>query len=191
MKRKLLTAMVAAAAVLPLAQAAQAGPAAPSVPGEIAVTGDHKPYLIAHAEGVQIYACYSVADGYEWKLLAPRATLTGDTQPTSSAGTGNGKPLGSHYGGPTWEARDGSTVVGKRETSVSVDPTAVDWLRLRADRTTAGPDGDRLTATTYIQRINTVGGRPPAAGDCDEDTVAEQREIPYSADYVFFKASSS
>ena len=177
MKRLILAAALAAAA---LPAAALAGPAAPAVPGEIAVTGDHKPYLAAHAEGVQIYACYSVADGYAWKLLAPRATLAGE----------NGKPIASHYGGPTWEARDGSTVVGVRETGASVDPTAIDWLRLRADRTTAGADGDRLTATTYIQRINTAGGRPPAAGDCDEDTVvAEQREIPYTADYVFFKAT--
>ena len=179
MRRVLLAGIVAIAAALPLAQAAQAGPAAPAVPGEIAVDGAHRPYLIAHAEGVQIYACYSVADGYAWKLLAPRATLTGE----------NGRPIASHYGGPTWEARDGSTVVGVRETGASVDPTAIDWLRLRADRTTAGADGDRLTATTYIQRINTVGGRPPAAGDCAEDTVAEQREIPYTADYVFFKAT--
>ena len=181
MRRLIITGIAAVAAALPLASAAMAGPAAPAVPGEIAVTGDHKPYLIAHAEGVQIYACYSVADGYAWKLLAPRAALTGE----------GGRPLGSHYGGPTWEARDGSTVVGMREAGVSVDPTAVDWLRLRADRTTAGPDGARLTATTYIQRINTVGGRPPAAGDCDADAVAEQREIPYSADYVFFKATGS
>ena len=181
MKRLIIAGIAAVAAALPLAQAAQAGPAAPAVPGEIAVTGDHKPYLIAHAEGVQIYACYSVADGYAWRLLAPRATLTGE----------NGKPLGSHYGGPPWEARDCSTVVGVRETGVSVDPTAVDWLRLRADKTTAGPDGARFDGTTYIQRINTVGGRPPAAGECDEDTVAEQREIPYSADYVFFKATGS
>jgi len=181
MRRLLISAMAAVAVALPLAQAAQAGPAAPSVPGEIAVTGDHKPYLIAHAEGVQIYGCSSVADGYAWRLLAPRATLTGE----------NGKPVATHYGGPTWEAGDGSKVVGMRETGVSVDPTAVDWLRVRADSTAAGPDGERLTATTYIQRINTVGGRPPAAGECDADAVAEQREIPYSADYVFFKASGS
>jgi hypothetical protein len=181
MRRLLITGIAAVAAALPLASAAMAGPAAPTVPGEIAVTGDHKPYLIAHAEGVQIYACYSVADGYAWRLLAPRATLTGE----------NGRTLGSHYGGPRWEATDGSIVVGVRETGASVDPTAVDWLRLRADSSTAGPDGDRLTGTSYIQRINTVGGRPPAAGDCDEDTVAEQREIPYSADYVFFKATGS
>jgi hypothetical protein len=178
-RRLLITAMAAAAAAIPAA--AMAGPAAPAVPGEIAVTGAHKPYLIAHAEGVQIYACSSVADGFAWRLLAPRATLTGD----------DGKPLGSHYAGPTWEARDGSKVVGVREAGVSVDPTAVDWLRLKADSTTAGPDGGRLTATTYIQRINTVGGRPPTACECDADAAAEQREIPYSADYVFFKATGS
>ena len=179
MRRLLITGIAAIAAALPLASAAMAGPAAPVVPGEIAVTGDHKPYLIAHAEGVQIYACYSVADGYAWRLLAPRATLTGD----------NGKVLGSHYGGPRWEALDGSVVAAARDSGTTVDPTAVDWLRLKATSKTAGPDGDRLTPTTYIQRINTVGGRPPAAGDCNEDTVAEQQEIPYSADYVFFKAS--
>ena len=55
MRRLLITAMAAVAVALPLAQAAQAGPAVPSVPGEIAVTGDHKPYLIAHAEGCLLY----------------------------------------------------------------------------------------------------------------------------------------
>ena len=178
MKRMLIAALAVLAAAVPAA--AMAGPAAPSVPGTIAVPDGNKPYLVAYAEGVQIYACYSVADGYAWRLLAPRATLTG----------ANGKPLGSHYGGPTWEADDGSSVVGLREAGVNVDPTAIDWLRLKADSTAAGAGGDRLTPTTYIQRINTVGGRPPAAGDCDEETVAESREIPYSADYVFFKATS-
>ena len=51
MRRLLITGIAAVAAALPLAQAAQAGPAAPAVPGEIAVTGAHKPYLIAHADG--------------------------------------------------------------------------------------------------------------------------------------------
>ena len=37
------------------ARRALAGPAAPPVPGEIAVPDGHKPYLVAHAEGVQIY----------------------------------------------------------------------------------------------------------------------------------------
>ena len=180
MKRLLITGIAAVAAALPLAQAAQAGPAAPDVPTGIVVPDGHDPYLTAHAEGVQIYACTAVAGGHAWRLLAPRAVLTGE----------NGKTLGSHYGGPRWEARDGSIVAAAaRDGGATVDPTAVDWLRLKATSATAGPDGDRLTATTYIQRIHTVGGLAPAAQECDADGVAEQREIPYSADYVFFKAS--
>ena len=178
--RRLITAALAAVAVV-LPAAAIAGPAAPPVPSDIAVPDGHKPYLAAHAEGVQIYACTAVADGHAWRLLAPRATLTGD----------NGKVIGSHYGGPKWEARDGSIVAAARDGGATVDPTAVDWLRLKASSTTAGPDGDRFAATTYIQRIHTVGGLAPAAADCDADSVAEQREIPYSADYVFFKATGS
>lgn len=181
MRRSFLAPLAAVVAALSIAQGAQAGPAAPPVPGEIAVPAGHKPYLVAHAEGVQIYDCMSVPGGYAWRLAAPRATLTDE----------HGKTIGSHYGGPTWEARDGSRVVGKRDGFKTVDPTAVDWLRLAADSTTAGADGDRLGGTTYIQRINTVGGLAPAAPDCTEDSMAERREIPYSADYAFFKATGS
>ena len=48
-------------------------------------------------------------------------------------------------------------------------------------------DGDRLARTTYIQRINTVGGLAPA-GTCDP-AVAKDTPVPYEADYVFWKAT--
>ncbi len=66
-------------------------------------------------------------------------------------------------------------------------PGAVDWLRLKATSTAAGADGDRLGGTTYIQRIHTVGGVAPA-GACAAGASAE---VPYTADYVFFKATGS
>jgi hypothetical protein len=172
MRRLILTAVAAAAAVLPAA--ALAGPAAPEVPAGIAVPGGHKPYLVAHAEGVQIYECTASA---AWRLVGPRATLTGE----------NGKVIGSHYAGPRWETRDGSVVAGARDAGASVDPTAVDWLRLKATSTTDG----RLASTSYIQRIHTAGGLAPAAADCGAGNTGEQRESPYSADYVFFKATGS
>jgi hypothetical protein len=59
--------------------------------------------------------------------LAPRAELYGE----------NGKHLGSHYVGPTWVARDGSYVVGRRVDGVNVDPTAIDWLLLERDASAA------------------------------------------------------
>src|SRR5688500_17102805 len=160
MQRSILTGLAAVVAALTIAQGALAGPAAPTVPTDIAVPDGHKPYLVAHADGVQIYDCVSVPGGYAWRLAAPRAALS----------DGHGKTIGSHYGGPTWEARDGSKVVAKRDGFVNVDPTAIDWLRLAADSTTAGADGDRFEGTSYIQRINTVGGLAPAALDCTEDT---------------------
>jgi len=73
MKRPFLLAIAVAAAVS-LPSAATATVPTPDVPSVIAVTGDEKPFLAAHAEGVQSYACRSGA----WALVAPRATLYGD-----------------------------------------------------------------------------------------------------------------
>jgi hypothetical protein len=153
----------------------------PAVPAAIAVPAGHKAYLDGHAVGVQIYRCNAVADGYRWDFVAPRANLYG----------ANGKLLTTHYAGPTWEAKDGSTVVGSVVDRANVDATAIPWLLLKAVSTAAGPDGDRLTATTYIQRIATTGGLAPAASTCDAGTAGEIAEVPYTADYVFWKKTFS
>jgi hypothetical protein len=115
--------------------------------------------------------------GYAWGLVAPRATLYDD----------NGKPIVSHFGGPTWQATDGSTVVGQRVDGVTVDATAIPWLLLSATSTSAGPDGARLVETTFIQRIATTGGLNPPAADCNAETAGTVVEVPYTADYYFWK----
>ena len=175
MKRSfLLATAVAAAAALP--SAASAAVPAPDVPSVIAVTGDEKPFLAAHAKGVQIYACRSGA----WALVAQRATLYGD----------NDRVIASHFGGPTWQARDGSSVVATRDAPpATVDPTAIPWLRLRATSTSAGADGDKLVKTSYVQRVATTGGLAPAASSCDAGTVGDRVEVPYTADYYFWRES--
>jgi Protein of unknown function (DUF3455) len=178
MKRILLAAAVAVLAALPAAQLAYAGPTPPDVPSTIAVPDGHKLYLVAHAVGVQIYACNAIGAGYRWDFVAPRAELY----------DGNGKLLTTHFGGPTWQARDGSKVVGQVEQRETVDATAIPWLRLSAASTAIGPDGDRLAGTTYIQRIATTGGLAPAPATCNEGTAGDTAEIPYTADYTFWKA---
>jgi hypothetical protein len=165
--RLLVATLVALAAAAPLAQA---HPEPPDVPSDIAVPEGNKPYLDVHAVGVQIYAC----NGTAWGLVAPRADLYD-----------RGRFFGTHFAGPTWQAKDGSEVVGSRVAGINVDPTAVDWLLLSAASTTEG----RLGKTTFIQRINTTGGRPPAAVDCNAATAGTRAEVPYTADYVFWKAS--
>ena len=152
-----------------LVQVAQARQPPPSVPDPIQVPDGSTVFLIGHAVGVQIYACNDTG----WSFVAPRANLFDD----------EGELIITHFAGPTWQAKDGSTVVGNAEASVSVNPTAIPWVRLSAASTTPGQLGN----TTNVQRTGTTGGLAPPAADCNairEGTVAE---VFYTADYYFWK----
>jgi hypothetical protein len=46
--------------------------------------------------------------------------------------------------------------------------------------------GDRLTATTFIQRLNTLGGSAPSSGCAQLADVGKKAFVPYSADYFFY-----
>ena len=49
--------------------------------------------------------------------------------------------------------------------------------------------GDELSETTYIQRLNTVGGvAPPSTSCAASGDVGTMALVPYSADYFFYKA---
>jgi Protein of unknown function (DUF3455) len=170
----LVTGLAALAAAVPLSGIATAAPSAPEVPGGIAVEEGNKPFLIGHAVGVQIYRC----NGVNWAPFAPRANLYGD----------NGQLIATHFAGPSWQAQDGSKVIAKRiKDPITVDPTAIPWLLLQPTEATAGPDGDRLAGTTFIQRVATTGGLAPDASTCNAETAGSEAEVPYTADYVFWK----
>ena len=71
-------------------------------PATIAASGQT---LVAtvHAEGAQVYECKADAAGkLVWQFREPVATLMLD-----------GKTVGRHYAGPTWEMADGSAIVAK------------------------------------------------------------------------------
>jgi hypothetical protein len=176
-----LAIIAAVIAASPLAQTALAGPPTPDVPGEIAVPDGSKVFLVGHAVGVQIYSCNGTSNGYAWAFVAPRANLYDD----------NGKLIATHFAGPTWQAKDGSRVAGRRLAGVTVDAEAIPWLKLEAASPTAGPDGDRLANTSFIQRIETTGGLAPAAGNCNAATTGTAAEVPYTADYVFWKPTGN
>ncbi|HKU43456.1 MAG TPA: DUF3455 domain-containing protein [Polyangiales bacterium] len=151
---------------------------APSVPEAIRVPAGNKLAFDADAEGVQIYSCQLAADGSgaaAWTLKAPDATLYGKRH----------RVLGTHYAGPTWEALDGSTVVGARVAGVTPDASAIPWLLLSA----ASNSGDGLMSkVTFIQRSNTSGGLAPQSG-CDANRLGTEIEIAYTATYNFYRAS--
>src|SRR6478672_8574292 len=123
--RLLLAGIVAALAALSLvAQVALAGPPSPTgVPGQITPGDGNKVFLVGHGVGVQIYTC----NGSAWSSAVPRANLYAD----------NGQLIIHHFAGPSWQAKDGSTVVGTVVNKVTVDPTAIPWVLLSA-KTTPG-----------------------------------------------------
>jgi hypothetical protein len=178
-----VAAALSLSALLPgLAHAQAASP--PGVPAAIQVPPGNVLFLLGHATGTQNYACQpssSAPAGYEWTLVAPAATLIDD----------DGTAIITHFAGPTWQASDGSTVVGARVDGATVSPDAIQWLLLRAASTSPGPDGgDGLAAATYVQRVNTTGGVAPAGG-CDATTDGAAAQVPYTSDYYFYKAADA
>jgi Protein of unknown function (DUF3455) len=123
------------------------------------------------AKGVQIYVCTVKGGGSEWAFKAPEAELI-DAQ---------GRPFAKHYAGPTWEAPDGSKIVGKILASEPASKTgAIPWLLLSAESSGSGV----LAGAHFVQRVNTSGGVGPT-GACP--TAGTERRVDYTADYIFYK----
>jgi hypothetical protein len=186
-KCRLFQFIVACAGVLALgvlfAAAASARPAPQTAPGDLldprTYAPDSRLFLVVHAIGVQKYTCQ--ANG-TWLFTDPEATLYKTT--------GVPKPIGTHFlnfatGRPVWQLKDGSSVEAARTVTVPGGAGNIPWLLLQEVVTTAGPDGDRLTSTTWVQRLNTSGGVAPA-GTC---TPGDRIAVPYSADYLFWRAA--
>ncbi|MGC1300991.1 MAG: DUF3455 domain-containing protein [Caulobacteraceae bacterium] len=151
--------------------------AAPVAPAELAVPAGSALALRAEGRGVQIYVCEQHADQpgqYGWRFVAPQATLL----------DADGKAIGRHYAGPTWQGADGGKVVGEmRAKMASPDASAIDWLLLSAKSATGGPSV--IGRASYVQRLATVGGQSPASG-CTGDNLGDQIRVPYSAEYDFY-----
>jgi len=194
-----------------LAQSAHAGRiTVPRVPDTVAVDTDNKAFLVGHAVGTQNYSClpagYDAAGNplFAWTLFTPEATLFNDDfkeiithyfGPNLSPNALETSPKPEFAEGPiraTWQyALDGSTVWAKA-TGTSTDAAfvklgAVAWVRLAVVGSEDGPTGgDKLTATTFVQRLNTDGGSAPATGCASFADIGKQAFVPYTADYFFY-----
>ena len=130
--------------------------AAPDVPLELRVPPDQTLLIKAEAKGVQIYKSVEGKDGkLEWILEAPLAGLFSP----------EGRKLGTHYEGPSWEATDGSKVIRDKEQVVKMaappNPNGdIPWLLIKV-KEEGGKEGV-FNKVLYIQRIDTRGGKAPA-----------------------------
>lgn len=149
----------------------------PEVPDQIKAPAGENVVLQVHASGSQIYVRQAVTGGaFAWTLKAPQADLY-DQQ---------GIAIGQHFAGPTWKDNDGSEVTGKAAAHVdSPEPGSVAWLLLAA---TGHSGAGVFSRVTSIQRINTKGGAPPAATDCNASKQNAEVKRSYTADYYFYAA---
>jgi len=206
----LLALLVAASAVVvSLAQPARAESITPPpLPAGLApVPAGNKLFLGTHAVGTQNYVCKPSGAGVAYVLFTPQATLFGE----------DGGQVITHYNSPnplepntdpkvvapegtiraTWQYRDTSRVWAKlhatdpdgKKGAVMVNADAVAWLLLDGVGSLDGPTGgDKLTGTTFVQRLKTTGGLAPSTGCSSLTDVGNTAFVPYTADYFFYKA---
>jgi Protein of unknown function (DUF3455) len=182
-----------------LAQAQSVTP--PTVPdNKLQVEPGNEAFLVGHATGTQNYVCKPSGAGVKFVLFTPEATLVRD----------NGRQIITHFFSPnpfepntdatvvadgliraTWQARDSSSIwakVHQPDGALTVDPKAIAWLLLDAVGTQDGPTGGHtLSDVTFVQRVNTTGGLPPAEGCTSLTDVGNQAFVPYTADYFFYR----
>lgn len=144
--------------------------AAVEIPDAIAARGEI-PIATAHAVGAQVYECvFDTAGNLAWQFREPIATMVID-----------GKTVGQHYAGPTWEMADGSTIRAKvAARAPSAGPGDIPLLKLDV---TSWTGNGQLSHVTTIQRLNTHGGN--AESGCDR--FGALLSVPYSADYAFYR----
>lgn len=156
------------------ASAAHANPV--DIPAALAVPAHQTLKLEALGVGVQNYRCAPAANDptqFGWVFMSPEATLFGTDR----------HRIGIHYGGPTWEAKDGSKIVGTvKAQSPSPAAGAIPWLLL--DAKPIERDGT-FGAIRAVLRLHTTGGVAPSM-PCNATTAGRIARVPYSADYYFY-----
>ena len=151
------------------------------IPPELAPPASAALLFELGARGVQIYACEAKpgeANAYAWTFKSPKAELL----------NARGEVVGDHFGGPTWQGNDGSTVVGRvlERADAPNSKHDIPWLLLEARQNT----GSGVFATvTHIQRLATDGGVAPSDG-CDADHVGKEARVPYEATYAFYSPAA-
>ena len=116
------------------------------------------------------------AGQFDWVFVAPVATLY-DMQ---------NRVIGKYYGGPTWEAADGSKVTGKQVAVAPASAGNIPLQLVKADPAMDKMDKGAMTGVTYIQRLETKGGIAPSAA-CNASAAGTKQQVGYQAKYVFYK----
>jgi Protein of unknown function (DUF3455) len=170
----------------------------PPVPTNLNVPAPNEAFFVGHATGTQNYVCLPspTIGKVAWTLFTPQATLFDD----------EGEQRITHFFSPnpsegvtvraTWEDSDDTSTVWGRVLASSSDasfvtPGAIPWLLVEVVGAKAGPTGgSAISGTTFIQRVNTVGGAAPSTGCSLPNDIGNRAYVPYTADYFFYQKSN-
>jgi hypothetical protein len=161
----------------------------PEVPANLVVEAGHRAFLIAHALGTQNYMCLPAGSGLAWTPVGPQATLFDEDGRQLTTHFLSLNPLESGVARATWQhSRDTSAAwamaIQQSTDAKFVKPGAIPWLLLKVVGAQDGTTGDKLAKTTFIQRVNTVGGPAPTT-PCVKP--GARAFVFYEADYVFWR----
>lgn len=154
--------------------------AQPSLPDltVLAVPAGHVLLFKARGRGVQIYP------------RDPSTHAFGPAHPRAILVTNDGDII-HHFKGPSWQAADGSTVVGTVVHKVPAPADdAIPWLLLSAAPPPDGSPVGLLSKVDYIQRVYTEYGNPPSSG-CGGDDAGSATPVFYEAEYYFYAKSNA
>jgi len=130
------------------------------------------PVLELVAVGVQIFRCEQDKEGFHWVFRLPEAELR----------DARGQVVGHHGANYSFEHADGSRLIG---TIVGYDsPSSDDSLRWLLLRTQSYGQGE-FDKMTYVQRVETSGGLPPAR--CSAEQLNQILRVPFSAKFIFYR----
>jgi hypothetical protein len=182
----------------------------PPVPFNLEVPAGNTLFLKGEAKGTQNYVCLPSVEsstGVAFKLFTPQATLF---LPLNFTGNEFTQQITTHFFSPnpdpsdnaairaTWQSSFDTSAVwaatvkdGSSDDRNFVKEGAVDWLLLGKKGTQPGATGGGiLSQTTFVQRLNTSGGRAPKTGCSLPAHIGTTAFVPYTADYFFYKEAS-
>jgi hypothetical protein len=156
------------------------------------------PAVLAPAETATVAFALDVTEGSQRYQCLPGGVFSSaipDAQLFSR--DSNPHQIIHHFGGPSWEALDSSSVVAAKTAGVTVDSGSIQWLLLDVTKhfgpkeVSVNEDAvgtlrpSTMAPITQIQRLATHGGLAPTTG-CDADHVGQEFDSSYGAFYVFY-----
>ncbi|MFM9881058.1 MAG: DUF3455 domain-containing protein [Burkholderiaceae bacterium] len=174
-------------AVALLAACASTPPSAPTgpvfsqtgLPRAVQVPAGNAVALETVGVGAITYQCgpnKDIQGQFIWVFVGPVADLKDRS----------GRPIGKYFGPPaTFVANDGSMLTAAQ---VAVAPATAGNIPLQLLKANPATGSGAMTGTTYVQRVATLGGVPPATV-CNAAMTGKKEVVKYQSDYIFWKAA--